>query len=201
MQKERQLVSIRVAPDLSSVKVKFKEIVTLELEEGQEDNHRSVREYSTKSIDRPHPDLVESLTKLRRHGLKILNLELKDEARTIKQWTVLAVKIDGDMVMEQARIQMTLGLKVESTGKVPDLKVPQIAMWPKEGEGTYHDIAKMTAIVEDLVEEVWSYLFEGKFETEVNGQLALFPNHREALSAEHFINRLEKEKERGLMKA
>jgi hypothetical protein len=201
MQKERQLVSIRIAPDLSSVKVKFKEIVTLELEEGQEDNQRSVRQYSTTSIDRPHPDLVESLTKLRRHGLKILNLELKDEARTIKQWCVLAVKIDGDMVMEQARIQMTLGLKVESTGKVSDLKVPQIAMWPKEGEGTYHDVAKMTSIVEDLVEEVWSYLFEGKFETEVNGQLALFPNHREALSAEHFINKLEKEKERGLMKA
>lgn len=196
MERERQLLSLKIAADLSTVVAKFKETVIREVpvdHEG-EDSAVSVRYFESECYERPHADLANAIKSLRRYGLDMLGIELKDEARTIKQWTVTEIKIDGDMVLEQSRLTMKLALKVDSTEKLPTIQTPQHAMWPKEGEGKYHDIAKVTAIVEDIVEEVWSYLFEGKFEAEVNGQFALFPNHREALSAEHFMKKLEKEK-------
>jgi len=194
--RERQLISLRIEPDLSSVKAKFKETVIRDIPEGQEgaENIVSVRYFESECTERPHKDLSDAIKKLRRHGMAILGIELHDEARTIKAWTVTQIKISGDMVLEQSRVSMKLALKVESTGKVSEIDVPQVAMYPKEEAGKYHDIQKLTVIIEDIVEEVWSYLFEGKFETGTNGQLALFPNHREALTPEKFMKKLEKEK-------
>lgn len=196
MERERQLIMLRIAPDLSSVKVEFKETIIKPVPEGEEgDNEISVREYKVKCKERPHKDLQELMKKLRRPGLDMLGVELKDEARTIKAWTAVQINIDGDMGLEQSRVIIKLALKVDATGKLPEIEVPQHAMYPKDGDGKYHDIEKVTTIIEDIAEEIWSYLFEGKFEIETNPQLALFPNHREPLSAEHFMNKLEKEKQ------
>jgi predicted metalloprotease len=43
------------------------------------------------------------------------------------------------------------------------------------GESKYHDIEKMTTIIEDIIEETWSYLEGKNGEDEYkNGQLVLF---------------------------
>ncbi len=182
MQIERQLEKLTIAHDLSSVKAWFKETITQEIPEGMPegmDNIQKTRYISVECDDRPHADLANCFKKLRRHGLALLGLELKDEARTIKAWSVATIQIDGDMGLNQSRLKMKLGLKIDSTNKVSEIECPQVAMYPKDGEaGKYHDVEKMTPIVEDIVEEIWSYIFEGKFEAEVNPQLAIFPNHR-----------------------
>lgn len=171
---DRQLRSVEIASDLSTVDIKFHEIVILEpIEEGDENVVKKIP-YATKAPIRPHKDFHESMKKLRKFALELLGLDyIATDAKNIKAFTVLKISIAGDYLMKQSRVKMVLSLLVEETGKVVDIDVPETTMY---GESKYHNIEKMTAVIEDIIEETWSYL-EGKNGEDdfKNGQLVLFP--------------------------
>jgi hypothetical protein len=79
-------------------------------------------------------------------------------------------------------VQLILAKDVKRTGKRMEFNnAPQITMYPEPdatSDKMYHDIAKMTPIVEDLIEECWSFL-NGKYEDE-SIQLKLFETPSEA---------------------
>lgn len=173
-----QLLTLKVAEDLNSIEIRFAEVNTHE-SDGDEDNDISTNYFTCESTNRPHKDLVDSMKKLRKHGLAILGIELADEAKQLREWTVSGIKIDGDLLKKQSRVVLTLAKKVELTGKIARIKTGQVTMYPKQDDAVkYHDADKMTAIIEDIVEECWSYIFDGKCEAETNPQLALFPEQR-----------------------
>ncbi len=178
MTPERQLVSVRMSTDADEVKIKFREIVTKELEEGQEENQVVSNDFTVTSKNKPHKDFVDSMKKLRKHGLEALEIELADGdgpgKEQIRLWSVLALKFSGDVVTKQSRVVMTLGKYVKRTKKVSEIKTPQITMYPQSDDtNQLANVDKMTTIIEDVIEECWSYL-DGKYAEEDEGQLPLF---------------------------
>lgn len=178
MEKERQLLSLKVDEDLNHVAIKFVEVNAQE-SEGDEENEIRKNYFTAESDNRPHKDLVNALKKLRKHGLSILGIDLLDEAKGLPQWTVSGISIKGDLLLKQSRVVLTLAKKVDLTGKVAHIKTGQCTMYPKDGDAVkYADADKMTKIIEEVIKECWSYLFDGKFEEQTNPQLALFPEKR-----------------------
>lgn len=178
MTPERQLVSVRISNDADEVKIKFREIITKELEEGQEENQVVTNDFTVTSKNKPHKDFIDSLKKLRKFGLAALEINLADDdgpgKEQIRLWSVLALKFSGDVIAQQSRVVMTLGKYVKRTKKVSEIKTGQITMYPQNDDVTkMADVDKMTAIVEDVIEECWSYL-DGKYADEDEGQLPLF---------------------------
>jgi hypothetical protein len=178
MEKERQLLSLKISSDLDDVEIMFTETSIFEIPDGAEpDAENDIRQntFKVNSNNRPHKDLTNSMLKLRKHCLDILGIELSDESKAIKHWIVPEIKIDGDVFKKQSRVSMVLAKHVELTGKVTGMKVPQVTMYPKSDDKVkYHAVDKMTSIVEDIIEECWMYL-DGKYEEGLDGQLALFP--------------------------
>lgn len=172
MERERQLLNLKIAEDLNYVKIKFSEI---DPEETDDPEDIDINKFTAESTRRPHKDFVDSLKKLRKHGLAILGIKLDDEAKQLRNWTVSAIKISGDMLLKQSRVVMTLSLRSDLTGKITPIKVSQVTMYPKADEKVkYHDADKMTAVIEEISQEAWSYIFKGKYEKGTNPQLALF---------------------------
>lgn len=182
MEKERQLISLSVASDMNTVKVKFAEVFTSETsEDTTEDAENEIKKrfFNTTSHDRPHKDLTGSLKKLRKHCLAMIGLELADESKSLSEFVVMGIKLKGDLLMKQSRIQITFGKKVDLTGGICEMKTGWFELYPTdEVKSKYVDIDKVAGIIEDIEEETWSYLFDGKFEEVIDAQLALFPNQR-----------------------
>lgn len=180
MEKEKQLLSLAISPDLNKVKVKFAEVFTAEIvDDAPEDAENEIKKryFSTTSYDRPHKDMTGSMKKLRKHCLAMIGLELADESKQLAEFAVSGIKMKGDLLMKQSRIQIIFGKKVELTGGIVEMKTGWFEMYPTdESKSKYVDMDKVANIVEDIAEEVWSYLFDGKFEEVVDPQLALFPN-------------------------
>lgn len=175
MNKERQLRKLKVSPDLNEVAVDWVEVRTHETQDGSESEikkpkHRTVGDY------RPHKDLVNKLKKLRKHGLDMLGIELADMSKDLGKWSVLQIKIDGDLLLKQSRLKIVLGIKNDKTGKVSKIETQQMTMYPAVDDAAkYHAADEVARIMEEIQEEVWLYC-EGKFESEPkpNQQLALF---------------------------
>lgn len=171
---QKQLRKLKISAELDLVEIDF-DVMNLndvgESEEGEDESTARPNEYKTKSSNSPHKDMVDSMKKLRKFALEIC--ELTVDSKDLNQWTVSGIKIDGDTLMKQSRVTMTLSKLVKSTGKVISFKTPQCTMYPENEEGVkYHNADKMTAIIEDIIEETYSYL-GGKYEHK--GQLPLFP--------------------------
>jgi hypothetical protein len=186
MTNERQLKSLTIKPDFSQVKVTFAEVITHEVaEDSDEENAVTTNEFSVTSANRPHKDLLDSMKKLRRFGLEILEIELADEAKGIKNWNVGTIKIIGDLLLKQSRVELTLTKAIDLTGKVAKIKTSQVTMYPSVDDAVkYHNADKMTAVIEDIVEEVWSFL-NGKYDSEIDGQLPLFPDRQDNKTIQH----------------
>lgn len=186
MTSERQLKSLTIKPDFSRIKITFAEVTTHEPVEGDDENVVTSNEFSVSSANRPHKDLLDSMKKLRRYGLEILEIELADEAKSIKNWNVGSIKISGDLLLKQSRVELTLDKKIELTGKVAKIKTSQVTMYPQVDDAVkYHNADKMTAIIEDIVEEVWSFL-NGKYDSDTDpNQLALFPDREDNKLIQH----------------
>lgn len=165
--KEKQLRSVKIGSE-SEVSVKFVEIITIAPEHEDGESTHITNEYSVKSPQRPHSDLTDTLKKLRKHALEIC--EINVDSKEIADWSISGVKIAGDVALEQSRVVLTLAKDVKRTGKTIHFETPQVTMY---GESEYEGAEKMAAVIEDLIEEVWSYLNGTKVES--SSQLALFP--------------------------
>lgn len=171
---EKQLRQVVLSPD-GDVKVKFAEVVTgpaneLETDMGESTVRSNI--FTVESSNRPHKDLVDSMKKLRKFALEICEMDIP-AAKQLSNFTVSAIKISGDLTMKQSRVVLTLSKLIERTGKVVKIVGPQTTMY---GESEYDKAEQMTPIIEDVVEEVWSYL-NGKYAEEVENQLPLFERH------------------------
>lgn len=170
---ERQLRSLSIKPDCSEIKITFAEVLAHE-SDGDEESDITTNEFSVKSATRPHKDLMDSMKKLRKFGLECLEIELAEESKSLKNWNCSGIKISGDLLMKQSRVVMELSKKVELTGKVAKIKTPQVTMYPQADDSVkYPNADKMTAIIDDIVEEVWSFI-RGKYDDSFAGQLPLF---------------------------
>lgn len=173
---ERQLVSVAIDSELK-VKMKFIETRILPLKDNDEENRVKVNKFSVESEERPHKDFVNSMKKLRKHALDLIEIDLNPEtsSKDLPTYTVSALKIAGNYLLKKSRVTLTLAKYVKRSKKVCETDLPQVTMYPEKEEAQmYPEAEKMTAIIEDIIEECWSYL-EGKYEDEDPGQLALFP--------------------------
>jgi len=178
MEKEKHLNGLSVSDDLNKVQISFTETSILPIPDGADpemDNEVITNEFKVKSESRPHKDLINSMKKLRKHGLAIIGIELADESKQLSNWIVTKIKISGDVFKQQSRVEIFLGVRSDLTGKISELSCGQVTMYPKDDEKVkYVDAPKMTAIIEDIIEECWSYL-DGKCEEGMNPQMSLFP--------------------------
>lgn len=154
------------------VSIAFSEVITLPPVEGEDENETSANEYTVRSPNRPHKDFLDAMKKLRKDALAIG--ELNFDAKSITSMTVSDIKISGDMVMKQSRVQMTLAKEVKRTGKRIKIgPLPQVTMYGTKEESDYDNTEAMTQLIEAVVKEAWAYLEEGKCDGEE--QLPLFP--------------------------
>lgn len=171
MKQEKLLRRISLSNNLDEVQVDF-----IIVSENQSENEDSAPVkpyvYKVKGPHRPHKDLVDSMKKLRKHAFA-LN-EMTVDSTQINTWTVCELKIDGDYLQKQSRATMKLAHMVKRTKKVVKMPVGPVTMYPKQDENVpYVEADKMTEIIEDIIEEAFSYL-GGK--TEETGQVPLFPS-------------------------
>lgn len=138
-----------------------------ELDLSESETASLINEFQVKGKFKPHKDLTDSMKKLRKFALEICEIEV--DSKDLPNWNVSALKIDGDLLMKQSRVTLTLTKKVKRTEKLISFNTPQTTMY---GESEYHNAEKMAPVIEDVVEEAWSYLDGTKREQE--GQLPLF---------------------------
>jgi len=177
-QPEKQLRKVKFSNELDMTEIMF---VLLnagasEQEEEQEDEGEGQSEqvmphsYSVKSPNEPHKDFVDAMKKLRKYALEVCEIEVDN--KDIACWNVSEVKIDGDYLLKQSRIVMTLSKVVKSSGKVIKFKTPQVTMYPQKDDAVkYHNASKLTEVIEQVIKEAWLYL-NGKYSQK--GQLPLF---------------------------
>jgi hypothetical protein len=177
MDKLRQFLSLRVAFDLNSVAVNFNEVFDVEPGPGQtESKEVSIPFKCPKVPYRPHKNLTDSMTKLRKYALQHLGIELTDESKQIKQWSVPAIKLDGDHLKNKARVTITLATKSDYTSDPKEIETGQITMYPTSEDRVKNpNHEKIAAIVEDIIVELNEYL-DGKHESndKPDPQMALF---------------------------
>ena len=162
---ERKLRQLKIDPDTLQVTIGFNEIITNPID-GGDDNEVITNEYKVKSARIPHKDLTNKVNKLTKFAMA-LN-EINDENE--KAYSVCKIKIDGDMLLRQSRVTMTISHKVERTGKNVLIPVSQVTMY---GNSDFVDAEKMSRIIEEIDKEVWEYL-GGKYNDHTPNQLALF---------------------------
>lgn len=175
---DRQLRLLIIEPDLTSIKVVFEDMVIIPSLDGISENTFKKKTFSCESDIIPHKDLLSKLKKLRNHALELFEVEFADDDTKAKAaYHVWKIKIAGDIVLQQSRIQMTLGKKIERTGKVIPIDIGQVTMYGGDDQANYYPRnEEMSEIIEDLIGEVWLYCFEGKcMDAEPTGQLPLFP--------------------------
>jgi len=173
---ERQLRSLEITDE--KVKIKFVEAAyiagTSENEE-EDDDKVSEHKFTTESGLQPHKDLTDSMKKLRRLALEALEINLAD-TKDYSAWNVVAINIAGNVTEKKSRLVMTLEKEVKATGKGAKIKTGQITMYPDQADKVKFPFAdKISPIIEDIIEECWSYL-NGKYDESENGQYVLFPN-------------------------
>lgn len=167
---EKQIRSIKFK-NSGGVEIRFAKITSSQDEEDGSELPKPYK-YSGESENRPHKDFVSAMTKLRKFGLEIAGIEV--DSKKIGQWGVVGIKIDGDYLLRQSRVIITMSKEVELTGKLIKFPISQITMYPdNEDAGKYHNADKMTKVIEEVIDEAWSYL-GGKYSPEAGKQLPLF---------------------------
>jgi hypothetical protein len=169
---EKQLSKLKITNDQNEVHIGFRNLITESDEAEDPESSTLANEYTIKAKHRPHKDLVDCMKKLRKFALEACEIEV--DSKKLTDWNVSTISITGDVVLRKSRVVMTLTKKVNRTGKFIEFKTPQVTMYPeKDEEGRFANAEKMSEQIEEIIEEGWSYM-NGKFEMEINPQLALF---------------------------
>lgn len=166
---DRQIRGVQILPS-GKVVVVFVELVTQEPKDGEDESSIIENEYKLTSKYKPHKDLLDALKKLRKDWFSIMEMDVPETPK-LKNITVSGIKIQGDLVMKQSRVTMTLTKLIERTGKLGKFPpCPQVTMY---GESDYDGAAAMAKLIEEVVAEAWLYV-AGKYEDETPNQLPLF---------------------------
>lgn len=123
-------------------------------------------EFRTRSKLDPHKDFIKAMDKLTKFALELAEIDDNDTSN----YSVTAIKIDGDMLLKQSRVTMTLEKYVDRTGGTMSWKVPQCEMY---GQSEYANVNQMTKAIEAVITEAFNFL-GGKYADTSKGQLPLF---------------------------
>ena len=177
---KRQITSIAMSKDLE-VSIGFTEAVPNEgsilrafpnpagngVEEEEEDLEETPARVINHTIDapyRPHKDFVSAMKGLKKHAIAIC------EMPGMSDFDVVKVSIDGDILLKQSRVVMTVSKHVKSTDKEIKFKTPQVTMY---GESEYSGAEAMSKVINEVIDEAWKYI-DGKYSEEEGKQLPLF---------------------------
>lgn len=161
---DKQIKQIKIDGSDLTVKIKFEEVITYPPAEGEEASVDIKNIHIIDSGHRCHKDFTNAMKKLRKHALAII--EIKDE--TVDNYAISGIKIDGDQVLKQSRISMTLVKKIKWLDDTTEIPINQISMYDSGYEGQ----DEMNKVIKGILEEAWAYI-GGK--QEKGQQLALFP--------------------------
>ncbi len=140
----------------SNVEIIFEERVIIAPGEKEEDSREKGGLYIFKGDQKPHDDLVQAMTKLRKFALE--SVEMPEDTKLRNQFSVVMVDIAGDMDLQNSRVKFLLSKYVKrSNANVTFGPLPQIKMYGDE----FHQAKEMTKGIEELAVEVWAYM-EGK---------------------------------------
>lgn len=165
---DKQIRKIEISDDLTSVRVEFARVSAQEPPEGMEESIVLVDEYKVSSDRKPHQDLINAMKVLRKSALDVCEMKVVD--KNIGDFNVTSIKISGDMLLKQSRVELTVSKLVPRTGKYVKWKTPQVTMY---GNSEYDKADELTALIEKAVNEALAYL-GGKYEHD--NQLPLFEN-------------------------
>jgi hypothetical protein len=177
--KHRQITKIKLSKDLNKVIIQFTELEETEFGNGEEDEEGSSvlpHVHTILGRHRPAKDFIDAMKGLRKFALD--SNEMTVDSKELPLWTVSTVDIAGDMFLKQSRVVLTLAKMVKRTGKVSEMKLGQITMYPEGDDPTaYKDADKLTKAIEVAIVEAWEYL-NGKYDDADLSQLPLFPTEK-----------------------
>lgn len=157
-QLDHQMRSLIFTPDgmdkIKNVKISFDADVDVEPEEGEEDSRKKSTEYSAKSQHVPHKDLYSALASLLDHALAACEFEVT--ATNKKDFTVIGLKIKGDINLNQARVQLIMAKKVYRAEELYILPpTPELAL---NDTGNYLSWKDLKTKVDKVIKEVTEYM-------------------------------------------
>jgi hypothetical protein len=157
-QLDHQMRSIMLTPDgmdkIKNVKISFDADVDVEPEEGEEDSRKKSTEYSAKSQHVPHKDMYAALAALLDHALAACEFEVT--ATNKKDFTVIGLKIKGDINLNQARVQLIMAKKVYRSEELYILPpTPELAL---NDTGNYLSWKDLKTKVDKVIKEVTEYM-------------------------------------------
>lgn len=173
---DKHLVMLKVDPDAKKTKVliKFNEIVKsdgngTEEEEGNEPSVIAIP-HTIEGPYAPRKEFVDAMKKLRKFALERCEMEVNSETKDIADYTVLSIKISGDVTLRQSRVVMVVK-KTVSTGKEIKFTTPQTTMY---GESDFDNAPALAKAIEAIIEMAWNYIGGDYAEDYGTQQLPLF---------------------------
>lgn len=173
---DRKFRSFVISPEGEVTLTFHQEIVTAgskkpaKEEDSDDEDQTAVRKYSVTAPDKPHKDMFDCLTSLKKLGLDVCEIGIN--GKELATWGVTGVKIAGDMVMRKSRVQLRLTKYVKRTKKSIHLWSPQVTMYPdKEDAVKFESADKLSDGVESLLTEIEKFI-DGKGQE--TAQLPLF---------------------------
>lgn len=172
------MIGIKLTPDSKKFKavITFQELHTsIEEAEGAdpeeaENGEKEIikkNKFKTESEFMPHKDFIKAMDKLTKFALDLGEINDEDTSN----YHCVALKIDGDMVMKQSRVTLSLEKFVDRTSATLQLgDMPQCEMY---GDSDYGAVKQLSKAVEEVVEEAYAFL-AGKYGDDSKGQLPLF---------------------------
>jgi hypothetical protein len=109
--------------------------------------------YSADTNFGAHPDFIDAMQAIKTEALELFELNvIKSELADI---SVLAIKVDGDIHMNQARLTITLGKRIGRTESVVKIPVPPVTL---SDEGDYLSWKRLKEKVLKIHAEAFEYI-------------------------------------------
>lgn len=153
------------------VKLNIVEIVTVPPKDPTGDSTIKHRKHTSTFTEQAHEDFGNSMRVMRKHCMNIYGMDVP-EPKKLADYTVVGLSVNGDILLKQARVTLTLGKRSKITSKLMKTKLSEVTLY---GQSEYDEADKLAPMVEKALEEATAYL-NGKFGgDDARIKLPLFP--------------------------
>lgn len=151
---ERRITGIQISPDCTGAKVFHRSVSDIPPKKGQDESRIKKTKYSADSDHIPHVDFAAAMRAMLNHALAICGMNIDD--KDLREYTVIALSIKGDLFANQSRVTFKMGKKVEETGKIVIIgPTPETTL---SNESHYPEWADLQKKVKKAVKESVEYL-------------------------------------------
>lgn len=155
---DKYMTEIMLVPDgiesIKKVKIKFNADMEIEPENGSDESRTKSTKYGAESEHYPHGDFIEALRELTEHGLNAIETEVNKTNQ--KEFTVIGIKLNGNVNLNQARVQMVMVKKIHRSEELYKLPpTPEILLNDGGNYLTWKDLNKK---VLKVINEAEQYL-------------------------------------------